>query len=182
MITSDELSHFGHFGKPHGIDGEINLYTDYEPEEIDIAAFLRLIAEIDGIFVPFIIEEIRLKKPGNYIVRLNDVESEKQSREFTNLDVYTLISDNVVPAESENDGLYAADLIGYSIVSASDGGAVVGKIIDVDLSTENALFIVGKPGVSAPLLIPVADELIEYINTDTLTIVMHLPDGLLTIN
>ena len=182
MITSDELSHFGHFGKPHGVDGEINLYTDYLPDEIETSAFSRLVTEIDGIFVPFIIEDIRLKKPGNYIVRLNDVESENQARELTNLDVYTLTADDVIPSDTDDDGLYAADLIGYTVVSANDGGAVVGKITDVDLSTENALFIVEKPGASAPLLIPVADELIEEINSDTHTIVMHFPDGLLSIN
>lgn len=131
MITAEQITHFGHFGKPHGINGALNLYTDYAPDEIDEENFTRLVAEIDGINVPFIITEIRTKRPGNYIVQLNDIESEEDARMLTNLDVFVLNEDNVLPPDNDSDGMYAADLVGFTIISATDGGAVVGKITEI---------------------------------------------------
>ncbi|MCM1021583.1 MAG: ribosome maturation factor RimM [Muribaculum sp.] len=179
MITNDELTHFGHFGKPHGINGEINLYTDYDADEINLDSLVRIIANIDGINIPFIIEGIRNKRAGNFIVSLNDINNDKDARILTNLDVFVLIADNVIITDDE-DGLYAGDLVGYSLIT--NVGVIVGTISDVDFSTENVLLVIEKEESDAPVYIPLADEFIEEINPETKTIIMHFPDELLSLN
>lgn len=182
MITADEIVHIGHFGKPHGINGEINLYTDIDADCIDIDNLYRIVVNIDGIYIPFQIEGIRNKRADSYIIRLTDVNDEKQSRKLTNLDVFALKKDNILQEQTESDGLYAEDLIGYTVISASDGGIIAGKITEIDVSTENALFIINNNSSKNVSYIPIADEMIQDINPETKTIVMQLPAGLLTIN
>lgn len=182
MITSDEIVHLGHFGKPHGIEGEINLYTDIDTDTVDIDNLHRIVVNIDGINVPFQVEDIRNKRTDSYIVQLTDVNTENRSRALTGLDVFVLKKDNIIYEQTDDDGLYAADLIGYTIISASDGGVIAGKITDIDVSTENALFVVNSNNKHKDIYIPIADEMIQDINPETKTIVMQLPDGLLSIN
>ena len=58
-------------------------------------------------------------------------------------DIYALISDNIreVP-NNDDDGFYAADLIGYTIVHAD--GRPVGKITDInDSKPIRIIFVVG---------------------------------------
>lgn len=182
MITENEIVHLGHFGKTHGINGEINLYTDIEAENMDIENLKMVVVNIDGIFVPFQVSAMRNKRYDSYIVQLTDINNEKQSRKLTNLDVFVMKKDNIIQEQSDSDGLYATDLIGYTIISASDGGIIAGKITDVDISTENALFIIKNSSSENTSLIPIVNEMIQDINPETKTIVMQLPEGLLSIN
>ena len=182
MITENEIVHLGHFGKAHGINGEINLYTDIEAENMDIENLKMVVVNIDGIFVPFQVSSMRNKRYDSYIVQLTDINNEKQSRKLTNLDVFVMKKDNIIQEQSDSDGLYATDLIGYTIISASDGGIIAGKITDVDISTENALFIIKNSSSENTSLIPIVNEMIQDINPETKTIVMQLPEGLLSIN
>ena len=182
MITENEIVHLGHFGKAHGINGEINLYTDIEAESMDIENLKMVVVNIDGIFVPFQVSSMRNKRYDSYIVQLTDINNEKQSRKLTNLDVFVMKKDNIIQEQSDSDGLYATDLIGYTIISASDGGIIAGKITDVDISTENALFIIKNSSSENTSLIPIVNEMIQDINPETKTIVMQLPEGLLSIN
>ncbi len=78
--------------------------------------------------------------------------------------------------DNDEEGFYASDLVGYTIVHAD--GRPVGKITDINDSTENALFIVQLPD-GTDKYIPIADELIDEINTEKRYIVMTLPEGLL---
>ena len=56
-----------------------------------------------------------------------------------------------------------------------------GKIIDIEDSTENALFIVEGKDCKISY-IPIVVDFIENISTETLTITMDLPTGLLELN
>ena len=56
----------------------------------------------------------------------------------------------------------------------------VGRIIDIDDSTENVLFIVELPDKSH-VQIPAVDDLVEELHENEQKIVMNLPEGLLNI-
>lgn len=172
MIEEKELVEIGKFGKPHGIHGEINVYLD---EDVIADRLEKLIVNIDGIFVPFFIESIRPKRIDSVIVALDDIDNEQDAAKLTNLDIYALITDDV-KEEPDGDGMYAADLIGYTIVHVN--GQQAGVITGVEDSTENALFLVELPDKST-VYIPIADDLIDEIDTDRKLIVMTIPEGLL---
>lgn len=172
MIEEKELVEIGKFGKPHGIHGEINVYLD---DDVITDRIEKFIVNIDGIYVPFFIESIRPKRIDSVIVAIDGINNEQQAAALTNHEIYALVSDEVKEMPDE-DGMYASDLIGFTIVHAN--GQPVGVITGIEDSTENALFIVGLPGGESTY-IPIADELIDEIDTDRKYIVMTLPEGLL---
>lgn len=180
MITSDQLTEIGRFGKPHGINGEINAYLE---RDIDPEALKRIVLLIDGIYVPFFIASLRQKRHDTFIVALDDVNNEHEAAEFTNHQLYVLTADNVVTdtddTDPDGDGLYASDLIGYTVTDDATGNTL-GTIEDIDDSTDNVLFIVTTPEETT-LYLPVADEFITDIDTATCTLTMNLPEGLLDI-
>lgn len=173
MIEENELDGIGKLGKPHGIHGEINAYLD---EDVIAGRLEKIILCIDGIFVPFFITSLRPKRIDTVILSLEGIDNERQAAALTNLEVFALKTDEVREIGDDSDGMYASDLIGYTIVHVN--GQPVGKITDVDDSTENALFIVTMPDGSTTY-IPVADDLIDEIDGERQLVVMTIPEGLL---
>lgn len=177
MITLDLLTPIGRLGKPHGINGEINAYLDVD---IDIESLKRIILLIDGIYVPFFIASMRQKRSDTYIMALDDINNEREAAELTNHPLYVLTSDNIIiedDTDGDDQGLYASDLIGFTVID-DDTQQTVGEITDIDDSTENVLFIISTPS-SATVYLPVADEFITEIDTDSHILRMSLPEGIL---
>ena len=71
MIKKEEVFKIGQFGKPHGIKGEIALVTN--SDVLDNSEDPYIICEIDGILVPFFIEEYRYKTDTVILVKLKNV-------------------------------------------------------------------------------------------------------------
>jgi 16S rRNA processing protein RimM len=179
MITADQLTEIGRLGKPHGINGEINAYLDCD---IDLDALKRIVLLIDGIYVPFFIASTRQKSNDTVIIGLDDIDNERKAAEFTNHRLYVLCADDVVIADededdTDGDGFYASDLIGFTIIE-DESGNTIGEIDDIDDSTDNVLFIVVTPN-DGTIYLPVADEFITAIDTDNHTVAMSLPEGIL---
>lgn len=174
MIGCGEITPVGEFGKPHGIKGEIAVSFD---PGINIPAIRYVIADIDGLYVPFFVESCRERGNGNVLFTIDGITDEKQAKMLARKQVFLRSDDPAIETgtDSYSDGLYASDLIGYTIVSPD--GDTIGKIIDIDDSTENVLFIVERPDAT-DVLIPVADEFITDIDTDNAILTMDLPEGL----
>ena len=175
MITNDQISKIGSTLKPHGIKGEINILHD---ETCDLNDFSCIVISIDGINVPFFIESIRPKNHEISIVKLKGFDNEVEVGELSGLEVYALNQELPLDEEDLEDGMYPEDFIGYHIID--EKRILLGKVVDVDISTENALFIVKKNN-NEEFFIPIADEYFLDINTETKTIQMELPIGLLDI-
>lgn len=170
MIREEEVFRIGRLGKTHGVRGEISFLFD--DDVFDRADADYLVLEVDGILVPFFIEEYRFKSESNAIMKLEGVDSQGRARELTGCDVY-------FPrdlAESDDDSLSWAEMAGYTVVDAASGRGV-GRIAFVDDNTLNILL-----ELEDGTLIPASEELITDINRDHRTITIAIPDGLLDIN
>ena len=149
--------------------GEVSFQFDDDIFDTSDADYL--ILEIDGILVPFFIEEYRFRNDALALVKFCDVDTQQRASELTGCDVYFPRS----IADESTEGPSLAMLVGFDIVDASNN-AVVGKIASVDDTTQNILF-----ELEDGRLIPASDDLIEAINTEQQTIKMNIPSGLLTI-
>lgn len=178
MIKRVDISEIGHFNKPHGIKGEISATLDVD---VDIADAKCIIVDVDGIFVPFFIDGVRPKTAETVLLTIAGVDSEIKAKEFASKKLYILTSDLPDTEEDDDDeeGLYASDLIGYRVIDAEHGP--LGEITDINDATENVLFIISTPD-GGELLIPVADEFIEEIDSDSRTLHTAVPAALLDIN
>jgi len=169
MIKEEEVYRIGRIGKPHGISGEVFFYFD--DDIFDRVEAEYLVLKIDGILVPFYMEEYRFRKGSVALVKFCDVNSVERAMELTNTEVFFPRA----LAESEDESPTLVFLIGFSLIDAKTG-ETVGTITDINDSTANILF-----ELNDGRLIPASDELIRNIDTEHEEIVMHIPDGLLSL-
>lgn len=173
MISDDTIIEIGKFNRPHGISGEISAVIDYD---VDIDSLMCIIVKIDGINVPFFIESVRSRSAQAVLLTLDGIDNEVAAAQFSNRIIYALRQDVPQADASDDDegGMYASDLIGYEATSTD--GLLHGKIVDIDDSTANVLFIIDDPE-RGEVMVPVADELIDEIDSDNRRIVIDLPQG-----
>ena len=166
MIKENEVYKIGRVGKPHGISGEVTLrFSDDVFDRVD-ADYLVLM--VDGILVPFFIEEYRFRSDEVALVKFEDIDTKDRASELTGCDVF-------FPrhlADAGDDVLTWSQIVGYDIVDVSSG-KTIGRIEAVDETTINTLL-----ELSDGTLIPAADEFIEDIDHEERKLMMRLPEGL----
>lgn len=163
----------GRIGKPHGVKGELQMQFSDDVFDRTNADYVFL--EIDGLLVPFFIEEYRFRSDSLVLMKFSDIDTAERARELTGCDVY-------FPREqSDNDAenISWAEIIGYNVVDSSNDKSI-GTIRSVDDSTTNILFSVINEG-GKEYLLPVNNDLIEDISKKSKTIIMHIPNGLLSL-
>ena len=169
MITRDELIPIGKFTRPHGVKGEVSLLlTD---DTFDNATGACLVCDIDGIFVPFFMEEYRYKTDNVVLVKLERIDTVEQTRIFTNKEAYILKKEYAGDEEVAS----WADFVGFEAVDRANG--VLGRIVRVDDTTMNVLFIIEKSD-GGELFVPAHEDFIEEIDETQRRILMDLPEGL----
>ena len=167
MIKKEEVYKIGRIGKAHGVKGEVSF--NFDDDVFDRVDAEDLILEVDGILVPFFMEEYRFRSDSTALVKFEDIETQDRARELTNCDVYfprDLVDD-------EEEVLTYSFLIGFDIIDASTDKKV-GTIASVDESTLNILF-----ELEEGTLIPASEELITDIDKENKTITIALPEGIL---
>ena len=168
MIKSEEVYRIGRLGKTHGVKGEVSF--QFDDDIFDQVDCDYLVLDVDGILVPFFIEEYRFRSDSVAMVKFEDIDTQQRAAELTGCDVYF---PRALAAEDESPSLTM--LVGFDIVEAN-GGTTVGRIAAIDDSTANLLF-----ELEDGRLIPANDDLIEDIDTQQQKITMSLPEGLLTL-
>ena len=167
MIKREEVYKIGRLGKTHGVKGEISFLLDDDVFDRTDADYL--ILDIDGILVPFFIEEYRFKTDSNALMKFDGIDTQERARELTGCDVYFPRS----LADEDETSVSWAELVGYSLID-SNSRKTIGEIASIDDTTINFLFELtdGK-------LIPASDELIQHIDTKRHQIEINLPEGIL---
>ncbi len=167
MIKQEEVYKIGRLGKSHGVRGEVSfLFDDDVFDRIDADY---LILDIDGILVPFFIEEYRFRSDTTALMKFEGIDTQERARELTGCDVY--FPRNL--AASDDDSISWSAIVGFDIIDASTDKSV-GRIASIDDSTLNILFCLEDGH-----LIPASEDLITQIDQQARTITMHLPAGLL---
>ena len=167
MIRKEEVYKIGRLGKTHGVKGEISfLFDDDVFDRVDADY---LVIDIEGILVPFFMEEYRFKSDSNALMKFEGIDTQERARELTGCDVY-------FPRELTDDdeeNLSWTSLVGFSLIDA-DSGKDVGRIASIDDSTMNILF-----ELEDGTLIPASEDLITNIDTQRQQIEISLPEGIL---
>ena len=175
MIKEEDVYKIGRIGKPHGVSGEVTLrFSDDVFDRVD-ADYVVLL--VDGILVPFFIEEYRFRSDEVALMKFEDIDTIERASELTGCDVF-------FPrhlADADDDMLTWSQIVGYDIVDVSSGNTqdvsqekLVGRIASVDETTINVLL-----ELTDGTLIPAAAELITDIDHDARKLYMTLPEGLI---
>lgn len=167
MIKKEEVYKIGRIGKAHGVKGEVTF--NFDDDVFDRVDAEYLVLEVDGILVPFFMEEYRFRSDSTTLIKFEDVDTQDRARELTNCDVYfpRQLADN------DEESLTWTFLVGFSIID-TETGKTVGTIASIDDSTANILF-----ELEDGRLIPASEELISDLDKDNKTITIALPKGIL---
>lgn len=173
MIKKEEVYKIGVFNKPHGIHGELSFtFTDdiFDRVECDY-----LICLLDGIFVPFFIEEYRFRSDSTALVKLEGMDTAEKARMFTNVEVYFPVkfAEEAEPGETSWDFF-----VGFLVEDVNHGE--LGRIVDVDTTTINTLFVIEHNGNE--LLLPAQEEFIAGIDQKHKLMTVNVPEGLLSLD
>lgn len=170
MIRKEEVFPIGQVTKPHGVSGEMSFTFTSDVFDTEEAPFF--IFEMDGILVPFFLDEYRFKTGSTGLLKLDGVDSDEKARGFAGLTIYLpkTYLDAVEDSEIELD--YFA---GFTLIDSLKGE--IGVISEVDQTTDNVLFVI--PLADDELLIPAGEEYIDEIDHEQKIIRVSLPEGLL---
>ena len=169
MIRREDVYKIGRLGKAHGVKGEVSF--QFDDDIFDTADADYLILDIDGILVPFFMEEYRFRNDSLALIKFCDVDTQQRASELTGCDVYFPRS----IADERAEGLSLSSLVGFDLIEAN-GNEKVGTIAAIDDTTQNILF-----ELEDGTLIPASDDLITDIDTQQRQITMNIPEGLLDI-
>lgn len=175
MITRDEILEIGIFNKAHGVKGEISATLDCEIEAFK--RFSCIVADVNGIFVPFFITALRPKTADSALLTIDGFDTEESVKMLVNKTIYVLKREFAEISSSEDCDEFPIDyFIGFT-VSDADGNEI-GEIVDVDDTTDNVLFIV-ENSEGTLHHIPAVDDFIINIDEDGKTLELNLPEGIL---
>lgn len=162
-----EVFKIGILTKTHGVKGELSFsFTDdvWDRAEADYV-FLK----IDGILVPFFLEEWRFRSDSVALLKFQDIDDANKALEYCGCEVYFPV--DLVPEDDEDTEYTWKHFTGWRVVDTEAGE--LGEIDYVEDSTANVLFQIGD------LMIPAVEEFIEDIDSKARVITMTLPEGLL---
>ena len=171
MIKQEDVYKIGKLGKPHGVKGEISFI--FNDDVFDRTDAEYLVIEIEGILIPFYMEEYRFHGNETALIKFCDIDTQEQAKELTGHDVYFPRAQ----ADTDRSTVSWAQMHGLRLIDAIYNKPI-GTIYRVDDSTPNILFEVNTAdGHTA--LIPANERLIEEIDMDKREIRMKLPEGIL---
>jgi len=171
MIFPENVVQIGQLLKPYGIKGEMLLLFDRKSySDIDTSYYF---LEIDGIFVPFFVEEMCFTSDVTARIKFEDVDDVDTASRYSDLRVY-------LPKESVkiiNDKTVTKwdFFVGYAIMDQTLGE--LGVIDAVDDSTMNVLFVVTKN--DREYLVPATEDFILEIDEPRKILHVDLPQGLI---
>lgn len=172
-MKTEDFYKIGSITRVHALKGELSFsFTDDVWDRVD-ADYLMLF--IDGIMVPFFLEEYRFRSDSVALLKFQDVDSADDAQEFVGCEVY--FPQSLTPDEAP-DELRWSYFTGFRVEDEAQGA--LGTITQVEDSTANVLFFV--KGNQGELMIPAVEDFILDIDHANRAIRMRLPEGLLDLN
>ncbi len=170
MIKKEDVFKIGVINKPHGVKGEVSFtFTDDIFDRVECEYLILL---LDGILVPFFMEEYRFRSENVALVKFEDVDDAERARRLTNVEVY-------FPKKymEEQDGISSWNFfVGFRVEDVRHG--YLGEVTAVDESTLNVLFAIERDGEE--LLLPAHEEFIVGVDQKSKLLTVDVPDGLIS--
>lgn len=168
-MTSNDTLFIGILVKSRGINGELILEVEGTSvfENIEEAVFV----EIDGLLVPFFVQQITPLSEHRATVLFCGISDEKKTKELLNCKVF-------LPSkylQNNRKELLPSLLIGFDVIDKNYGD--IGKVQQFINQANNPLLLV-KNG-NNEILVPFHQALIIEMNLENRTVFVDTPEGLI---
>ena len=195
MILDSDVFSIGRFTRTHGIHGEIEVhFTDdvFDRGEADYV-FLK----IDGLYVPFFLEDYRFKGSESALFTLDGIDSDTAARELVGHTVYYPL--DARPAEDEDTISSLRAFTGFrlliidrqALAETAEGGdetsedgvptLELGTVKHVETTTANTLLTV-ETHDGEEVLLPLHDDFVVDYDLRARLLLLDVPDGLIDLN
>lgn len=174
MIRENDVFRIGTIQRPHGIYGEVDMrFTD---DVFDRSGCEYLFLRIEGLFVPFFMEEYRFKSNEAVIMKFERIDDEAAARRISGAEVFFPLAETVGHSEMPVTWNF---LTGFTVFDREAGE--IGIIQSVDSSNANILLHVqGIDGTE--VLLPLHADLVAGCDEKKRRLTLSLPEGLLSLN
>lgn len=172
MILADQVFKIGKFTKPHGIKGEIEF--EYTSDAFDRFESPYLVCLVEGIFVPFFVQDYRFKGNDLALIKFEDIDTDESAKFFKSLEVFypkKFADDDEINKITSLDFFLNFELHDNHL-------GLIGKIVEIDDSTINTLFLVQNKD-KTEIIVPASDDLITSIDETNRIVYFDLPAGLI---
>ncbi|MDD2634461.1 MAG: ribosome maturation factor RimM [Bacteroidales bacterium] len=159
--------------KPHGLNGYISIKTfeNYSNKIYNIG--MPVFLKIEGIPVPFFIEDVKTSGR-NVLLKLKNICNSEQVDRFRSASLMITEKDII---ENKSEELSKSELIGYAVYDVKFG--FIGNISLFNDIPGNPVFETTFDNKT--IIIPFADDIIVEINSNTKTVKIIAPEGLIDI-
>ncbi|MBI5539852.1 MAG: 16S rRNA processing protein RimM [Bacteroidia bacterium] len=165
----EKCREFGIVLKTHGVKGELLIKTVFEiSDSYELAESIFL--EIEGLLVPFFIEEYTVSSNQTIIVKLSFIDNKNKAVRFVDCNVFIEKNKSKAPKVEFS----TSDLIGFSVLNQD--GVNLGKIIDFMDIPGN--FLVTVMFGNKEILIPFNEHVLIDFNKSKKQITLDVQDGL----
>ena len=175
MIREEEVYLVGKINKPHGTKGELQFTITDDAFMADEEELEFIFCKLDGILVPFYVEEYRFRSDTTMLLKLEGIDTEDQARKLTGIDVF---AKQILRIPAPDEELTWSFFRGCTVEDIKVGQ--LGRITHVENSTLNTLFII--EAADKELMVPAQEAFIVNIDREKRHLIMNLPEGLLTLN
>ncbi len=171
-MTTDECFQLGYVVKPHGLNGEVDLFIDSDYPE-NYRKLESVFVKIGQKLVPFFIEKIQIR--GNKaLARFEDINTISEAGKIKGCPLY--LPDSFLPA-LEDQQFYFHEVVGFDVIDQKEGE--IGKVARFYEYPNQVFLAVDYSGNE--VLIPVNDQIIVRVDKERSTLEVNLPVGLLNL-
>jgi len=172
-VNIEKFQEVGYLQNTHGLKGEMRIKISVEFQE-DMLLSEKIFFEINGQMIPYFIDELR--SPGNWIIKLEDIDTPEQARSLQGIAVHLERADILLDEERtiiiEKNPF--AHLVGYNTF---DGDTSIGEILEIREMPGQTIAVLNREGKE--VFIPLVKPFIVEIKDDAKTLHLNLPDGIL---
>ena len=139
------------------------------PEKLLKQKFLFVI--IDGLPVPFCVQEMELRGEEEIIVKFEDVDSEIEARKLSQKKLFA----EKIRATKKEDIVSWNDLTGFTIIDSTDGDlGIITEVIEYPMQMIAKCIVKEKE-----VMFPLNDDIVTDIDENKKVVYVDLPEGLL---
>ena len=174
MITDHDVYKIGSLTRTHGVRGEVAFqFTDdvWDRVEADYL-FLRL----DGLLVPFFLEEWRFHSDNVALLKVEDIDSADDARRIVGTEVY--FPKDLTPEDLDEEELEWQHFTGFEVWQDD---SLLGTVTSVLDQTANVLLVVTTPD-DRELLIPAHEDFVLEADHRQRRLLVSVPEELLNLN
>lgn len=174
MITDHDVYKIGSLTRTHGVRGEVAFqFTDdvWDRVEADYL-FLRL----DGLLVPFFLEEWRFRSDNVALLKFEDIDSADDARRIVGTEVF--FPKDLTPEDLDEEELEWQHFTGFEVWQDD---SLLGTVTSVLDQTANVLLVVTTPD-DRELLIPAHEDFVLEADHRQRRLLVSVPEELLNLN